>query len=86
MPALNRHSNKPPAPQPRPLDSERERLPTSGIQLSADEIALLQDPAWMDEDEADAITAMRAEKESAGKTIPIEHYMRDRGIPLPPHK
>jgi hypothetical protein len=48
------------------------------LELSEEERALLRDPEWMDEDEADAIMAMRIEKEEAGSAIPIRQYMRDR--------
>jgi len=60
------------------LDSEHNRAATHELQLTEAERALLQDPQWMDEDEADAIMAMRIEKEEAGSAIPIRQYMRER--------
>jgi hypothetical protein len=63
-----------------PADSERERLSTLGIDLTDDERALLRDPEWIDEDEADSIIAMRIEKEEGERTIPLRQYMRDRGL------
>jgi hypothetical protein len=60
------------------LDSEHNRVATHELELSEEERALLRDPEWMDEDEADAIMAMRIEKEEAGSAIPIRQYIRDR--------
>jgi hypothetical protein len=60
------------------LDSEHNRVATHELELSEEERALLRDPEWMDEDEADAIMAMRIEKEEAGSAIPIRRYMLER--------
>jgi hypothetical protein len=60
------------------LDSEHNRVATHELELSEEERALLRDPEWLDEDEADAVMAMRIEKEEAGSAIPIRQYMRDR--------
>ena len=60
------------------LDSEHNRVATHELELSEEERALLRDPEWMDEDEADSIMAMRIEKEEAGSAIPIRRYMRER--------
>ncbi len=60
------------------LDSEQNRVATYELELSEEERALLRDPEWMDEDEADSIMAMRIEKEEAGSAIPIRQYMRER--------
>ena len=60
------------------LDSENGRVATHELELSDEERALLKDPEWMDEDEADAIMAMRIEKEEGGSAIPIRQYMRER--------
>jgi hypothetical protein len=60
------------------LDSENNRVATHELELSEEERALLRDPDWMDKDEADAIMAMRIEKEEAGRAIPIRQYMRER--------
>jgi hypothetical protein len=59
-------------------DSEHERIATRELELSEEERALLRDPQWMDEDEADAIMAMRIEKKEAGSAIPMRQYMRER--------
>lgn len=63
-----------------PLDSERERLSTLGLELTDEERALLSDPEWMDEDEADFITAMRIGKEEEGRAIPLRQWMSERGL------
>jgi hypothetical protein len=60
------------------LDSERVNAATQDLDLAEDELALLKDPAWMDENEADAIMAMRIEKEEADSATPIREYMRER--------
>jgi hypothetical protein len=60
------------------LDSERERAAADELALTNEERALLSDPEWIDEDEADAIIAMRIEQAEAGRTTPIREYMRER--------
>ena len=60
------------------LDREHNRVATHELELSDEERALLREPEWMDEDEADAIMAMRIEKEEAGSAIPIRQYVRER--------
>ena len=60
------------------LDSEHQRAAARDVDLTGEERALLRDPEWMDEDEADAIRAMRIEKDEAGGAIPIRQYMRER--------
>ena len=60
------------------LDSEHNRVASHELELSEEERALLRDPEWMDEDEADAIMAMRIEKEEDGSATPIRQYMRER--------
>jgi hypothetical protein len=76
-----RNVNKTPLDQ-RPLDqidSERERLPAHRANLNAKERSLLKDPDWIDEDEADAILAMRIDREEEGQEIPFRDYLRSRG-------
>jgi hypothetical protein len=60
------------------LDSEHNRVATHELELTDAERALLKDPDWLDEDEADAIMAMRIEKVEAGSAIPIRQYLRER--------
>jgi hypothetical protein len=59
-------------------DSEKGHASTHELELTEAERALLRDPEWMDEDEADAIMAMRIEKKEGGSAIPIRQYMRER--------
>ena len=78
MPALNR-SRQPHLPErPGKIDSERNRVATVGLNLSPEERAMLKDPEWMDEDEADGIMSMRNEKHSAGETISLRKYLSKR--------
>jgi hypothetical protein len=60
------------------LDSEHNRVATRELELTEEERALLKDPEWMDEDEADAIMAVRIEEQESGSAIPIRQYMRER--------
>jgi hypothetical protein len=76
-----RNVSKTPLDQ-RPLDqidSERERLPAHRANLSAKERALLKDPDWIDEDEADAILAERIFQKEAPLAIPFREYLKSRG-------
>ena len=52
----------------RPLgefDARYERLPSSRVKLTGEERALLKDPDWIDEDEADLILAMRTDRQTS---------------------
>jgi hypothetical protein len=64
------------------IDSERYRLPSSEVELTAEERRLLKDPSWIDEDEADIIICMRREKEPGNEPIPFREYLKRRGIKL----
>ena len=64
------------------IDSERYRLPSSEVKLTAEERELLKDPDWIDEDEADIIVCMRREKEPGNEPIPFREYLKQRGIKL----
>jgi hypothetical protein len=61
------------------IDSERERLPVDRVELSAEERALLKDPDWIDEDEADAILAERIFRKERHLAIPFHEYLKSRG-------
>jgi hypothetical protein len=56
-----------------------EARPSSEFKLTAKERALLKDPEWMTEDEADLIIAMRREAEG-GCTIPLEEVLARHGL------
>jgi hypothetical protein len=62
------------------IDSERYRLRASEVKLSPEERALLKDPDWVDEDDADLIICLRREKEEGNRAIPFREYLRRRGI------
>jgi hypothetical protein len=66
------------SPLPVELDSQG-RFPVSQSNLTPEEIKLLADPDWIDEDEADYITCKRRENEGA-PAIPIEEVMRKLGV------
>lgn len=58
-----------------------EARPASDFNLSAAERALLADPDWVTEDEADTIICLRREKEG-GKPIPFEQVLKRCGYRL----
>src|SRR5215831_20593889 len=66
------------SPPPVELDSQG-RFPVSQSNLTPEEIKLLADPDWIDEDEADYITCLRAEAEE-GPSIPLEEVLRSFGL------
>jgi hypothetical protein len=61
------------------LDAEHQRVRSSSVNLTPAERKLLSDPDWINEDEADAITAKRLEQSEKGKEIPIDEYLRSCG-------
>jgi hypothetical protein len=58
--------------------NDHERVAARELELTNEERALLRDPEWMDEDEADSIMAARIESAEAGGAVPIREYMRER--------
>jgi hypothetical protein len=62
------------------IDSERYRLRASEVKLSPEERALLNDPDWVDEDDADLIICLRREKEEGNRYQPFDEYLKERGI------
>jgi hypothetical protein len=57
-----------------------ERRPSSEFKLTAEERKLLKDPDWMDEDEADAILALRKLKHLKDSDFTdLRDYIRSRG-------
>jgi hypothetical protein len=63
-------------------DATKERLPSSAVQLTSEEREILEDPAWINEDEADTIIAMRIMRKEGHEAIPFEEYLRKRGVRL----
>ena len=62
------------------IDATRERLPTSAVELTREEKKLLKEPDWMDEDEADAILALRDLEKDKRRAIPFRDYLKKRSI------
>jgi hypothetical protein len=60
-----------------PDDVEVPPLPSSKLKLTPEEIALLPDPRWVTEDDADAIVCRRQEAE--GKYSPVDDVLRRLG-------
>ena len=58
------------------IDIERERLHVDRANLSSKERALLKDPGWIDEDEADAILAERIFQKKRQRGIPFREYLK----------
>jgi hypothetical protein len=67
------------APRRSASVTHAEARPSSQFKLTAKERALLKDPDWMTEDEADLILAMRSEAEG-GKNIPFEEWFARHGL------
>jgi len=59
-----------------------KRIPAEGTNLTAKERALLPDPNWLTEDDADAIMSMRAFKQAKGKSYSLAEVLRETGITL----
>ena len=59
-----------------------KRIPVEGTNLTAKERALLPDPNWFTEDDADAIMSMRAFKQARGRSYSLEEVLRENGISL----
>jgi hypothetical protein len=61
----------------------QKRVRVDQLNLKVEERALLPDPDWVTEDDADFIVAMRAEREP-GKRASLEQVLRENGIKLRP--
>jgi len=62
--ATNRRNDEISDLAPDGVDNERYPLPASAVKLSPDERAMLADPNWITEDEADLIMGKRGERKS----------------------
>ena len=51
--------------------------PAAELNLSSEETAMLADPEWVTEDEADGILSKRSEHEP---TIPLSEVLKHRGV------
>jgi len=59
-----------------------KRISVERTNLTARERALLPDPRWVTEDDADAIMSMREEKKAAGKSYSLEQVLAEYGLTL----
>jgi hypothetical protein len=66
----------------RGLRNPPKRIAVERTNLTAKERALLPDPQWVTEDDADAITMMREEKKAGGRSYSLEQVLREYGLTL----
>ena len=66
-----------PAPMTRHPAAVREGIPASRFNLTPAERALLPDPDWVTEDDADVIISLRRERTE--KPIPLERVLKRYG-------
>jgi hypothetical protein len=59
--------------------TRKKGLPADRFNLTQEERCTLPDPNWLTEDDADAIIAMRREREP-GKNVSLEQVLRENGI------
>jgi hypothetical protein len=59
-----------------------DRMPVAETNLTAKERALLADPDWLTEDDADAIMSMREIKKAGGRSYSLEEVLREHGFTL----
>ncbi len=64
------------------LRNPPKRIAVERTNLTAKERALLPDPRWVTEDDADAIASMREEKKAAGRSYNLEQVLAEYGLPL----
>jgi len=62
-----------------PGAAAQKRVRADRLNLTDEECALLPDPEWVTEDDADFIIARRAEQEP-GKRASLEQVLRENGI------
>jgi hypothetical protein len=66
----------------RGLRTPPKRIAVERTNLTAKERALLPDPQWVTEDDADAIMSMREEeKKAAGRSYSLEQVLRELALP-----
>jgi hypothetical protein len=66
----------------RGLRNPPKRIAVERTNLTAKERALLPDPQWVTEDDADAITMMREEKKAGERSYSLEQVLREYGLTL----
>ena len=62
----------------RNLEQTPGRVPVEETNLTEEERALLPDPNWVTEDDADYILGLRSEKKG-GKSVPLEKVLKRYG-------
>src|SRR3989442_8679305 len=70
-----------PAPDKRNVRAP-VRIPASETNLTVKERAMLPDPDWVTEDDADVIMSLRELEASSGKLYSLEEVLRKNGFPL----
>jgi hypothetical protein len=69
-------------PRERNIARIPDRIPVAETNLTAKERALLPDPNWLTENDADAIMAMREIKKASGKSYSLEEVLQEHGFAL----
>ena len=69
-------------PRRRNIARIPDRIPVEETNLTAKERALLPNPNWLTEDDADAIMSMREIKKAAGKSYCLEEVLQEHGFAL----
>jgi hypothetical protein len=68
---------------PAPVTALHQGIPAGDTNLTPQERALLPDPDWVTEDDADAIIGRRREREP-GRRYSLEEVLRENGYQLEP--
>jgi hypothetical protein len=75
----SKHSIRRTGASSRTPSSSRKRVSASVLNLTEEERAIVRDPDWVTEDDADAIVCMRRDKEGS---VSFEEVLRKNGIQL----
>ena len=76
MPALNKSDQ----PEISGAAHSFEQRSTGGLNLSDAGRAMLHDPAWISEDEADLIMASRIEAKEGNDAVPFDQFSREQKL------
>jgi hypothetical protein len=69
-------------PQRRNMAPIPDRIPVEETNLTTKERALLPDPNWLTEDDADAIMSMREIQKGGGVSYSLEEVLQEHGFTL----
>ena len=75
---MKRLAKKPPKNREKSRTSPPVAIPVEETNLTPEERAMLPDPNWLTEDDADAIASLRAQAEG-GQRIPFREYLKKHG-------